>query len=85
MRVPSESKNCVEMQVGNTVYRAKNGYFNVPEKVGRAYLKDIGEPVPPVGGYARKGHGYHCSRCGFDGWFKKCGKCGYGRCRRVKS
>jgi len=84
MRVPSESKNCIQMQVGNRTYTARNGYFNLPDKVARAYLKDIGEPVPPPGGYA-KGGGYHCGKCGFDGWFKKCGRCGYGRCRKVSS
>lgn len=82
MRVPSEQKNCIEADIGTTRYRAKNGYFEMPDHHAKMWLKATGQRAYIDATPVRRG-GYKCGKCGWEGWFKKCGKCGYGRCKRL--
>lgn len=80
MRVPSQDKYCVEADIGRVRYKAKNGYFEMPDNHAKLWLKATGEHVYEYGADNRS-TGYRCTKCGFGSWFKKCSKCG-GICGR---
>lgn len=39
-------------------------------------LKAVGYTSADVSGTPVRAHGYRCAGCGFNAWFKTCGRCG---------
>lgn len=81
MRVRAEDPRQVAQVVGGVEYRAKRGYFEMPDQHAKAHLESANLPTPsaalPVGRKA----GYRCVPCGFGSFFTTCGRCG-GPCVR---
>ena len=78
MKVPAEDRRQVEQQIGGTIYRARDGFFEMPERHARMHLKSAGYGNAwPVAGVPARGSGHTCPACGFVGWFKVCGRCGH--------
>jgi hypothetical protein len=70
------------MQVAQVVdgheYRARRGFFEMPDHHAAAHLRSAGYGRAwPVAGVPAKGAGHTCSACGFASWFVKCGRCGH--------
>ncbi len=55
----------------------KNGFFEVTNKMDAKALKESGFVEASLMGPSSGIGGYLCDRCGFNGWFKTCGKCGH--------
>ena len=81
MRVRAEDPRQVAQVVNGTEYRARRGYFEMPDHHAKAHLQSANLPTPsaalPVGRKA----GYRCVPCGFGSFFTTCGRCG-GPCVR---
>ena len=84
MRVAAEDRRQVATVVGGREYRARDGYFDMPDGAAKLHLKAGELPAPsaalPVG---RQG-GYRCAECGFGTFFTTCSRCG-GTCEREAS
>jgi hypothetical protein len=75
-RVPAEDRRQVEQQIGNTIYRARDGWFDMPDHHAALHLRSAGYGRSwQVPGVAAPGAGYRCVKCGFRSWFKICGRC----------
>lgn len=76
MRVAAEDKRCVEVDgVSGRRYRAKDGFFEVSERDGKAIVKSGGFVPGMTGAYDAK-RGFDCAKCGFGSWFRTCSRCG---------
>lgn len=77
MRVPAEDRMQMATVVGGREYRARDGFFDLPERYASAHLQESGYgrtwQVPGVP--APKG-GRRCAGCGFGSFFAICGRCG---------
>lgn len=84
MRVAAEDRRQVAQVVNGVEYRAKRGYFDMPDAHAKAHLAAGNLPTPaaalPVG---RRG-GYRCVECGFGSFFTTCSRCN-GECVREAS
>lgn len=64
---------CVEMQVGNRIYRQDKGVFNVENPKHARLMRAAGCFVKQVGFQGVRG--YVCPECGHKSLFRRC-KCG---------
>lgn len=75
MKVGAEDRRQVETDIGGVRYRARDGYFDMPEHHARAHLVAGNLPLPNLAGAAARSTGYRCPDCGHGSFFKRC-KCG---------
>lgn len=76
-RVPAEDRRQVEQQIGGTIYRARDGFFEMPDHHAKLHLASANYGRGWVSGLVAKSSGRTCAACGFVGWFIKCGRCGH--------
>jgi hypothetical protein len=77
VRVPAEDRKQVAQVIDGTEYRARRGFFEMPDHHARAHLRSGGFGASwPVAGVPATGAGYRCAACGFGSWFRICGRCG---------
>lgn len=80
-----KSVNIEGMRTGTNqrIARDSKGFFNAESKSQASALKAEGFVEASLTGAAPKAGGFHCDDCGFEGWFKKCGRCGNEECKKV--
>lgn len=77
MRVPAEDRRQIAATVGGVEYRARSGFFDMPDQHAALHLKSAGYGSSwQVPGVPAPGAGWRCPECGFGSWFAKCGRCG---------
>ena len=77
MRVPAEDRRQIEATVGGTTYRARSGFFDMPDRHAALHLKSAGYGSSwPAPGVPNPRAGWRCPACGFGSHFKRCGRCG---------
>jgi hypothetical protein len=76
VRVGAEDRRQVETSIDGTLYRARRGYFEMPDHHAKAHLRSGNLPTPAIGGPAPRGTGYKCTGCGRSVYFTTCGNCG---------
>ena len=59
-----------------TLRADKKGFYEVTNSADAKALKESGFVEASLMGSSRGIAGYLCAKCGFNGWFKTCGKCG---------
>ena len=78
-RYVAPDKGVKETVIGNKTYRPdKGGIYNV-ESAGHARaMKAEGYFEASLNPYSHgdRKRGFTCVQCGFEGWFRKCGRCG---------
>jgi hypothetical protein len=52
------------------------GFYEVTNSLDAKALKESGFVEASLMGSSRGVAGYLCDKCGFNGWFKTCGRCG---------
>lgn len=63
---------------GRIRYRGTSGgVYNVDNPAHIQVLKANGFTESGVSFGTATGRGFTCVKCGFEGWFRKCGKCGH--------
>jgi len=79
-RMVAPDRGVRETVVGNTTYQpSKNGIYAVESSKHADAMKREGffeaslNPISKDDGQK----GYCCVECGFNGWFRKCGRCGH--------
>lgn len=68
-----------ETVVGGKSYYSDRGVYNVENKAHQKAFKAEGffeAALNPISAEDSK-RGFTCVECGFGGWFRKCGRCGY--------
>lgn len=66
----------IRTRQGTKVLRTgKDGLFHVNDPKLERQLRAEGLGVASASGHI-EAEGYPCSACGFNSWFKKCGRCG---------
>jgi hypothetical protein len=79
-RMVAPDKGVKETTIGNRAYRPdRGGIYHVSNPQHVAAMKREGyfeASLNPVSA-ADRNRGYKCVECGFDGWFRKCGRCGH--------
>lgn len=80
MRVPAEDRRQVATVIGGREYRARDGFFELPDRAAQAHLAEsgYGRSWQTPGVPAPRG-GRRCVDCGFGSFFTVCGRCG-GEC-----
>jgi hypothetical protein len=76
MRVGAEDRRQVETSINGTLYRARDGYFEMPDHHAKAHLRSGNLPTPAIGRPPRRGTGYTCTGCRRGTYFTTCGNCG---------
>ena len=76
VRVPAEDRRQVAQVIDGVEYRARSGFFEMPERHAALHLKSAGYGSWHVPGVPAPGAGRRCVACGFGSWFKTCGRCG---------
>jgi hypothetical protein len=69
-----------ETVIGGKEYRPdKSGLYNVENKSHAEAMKREGFFEASLNPYSQgdRKRGFTCVQCGFDGWFRKCGRCGH--------
>lgn len=69
-----------ETVIGNKKYNPdKSGLYNVDNPSHAAAMKREGFFEASLNPYSHgdRQRGFTCVQCGFDGWFRKCGRCGH--------
>lgn len=81
-RVPAEDIKQVATTINGREYRARNGFFDMPDRDARIHLKsaEYGSSWNAAG-VPNPGVGFHCEPCNRGSFFIRCGKCG-GQCER---
>jgi hypothetical protein len=74
-RVPAEDRRQVEQQIGGTIYRARDGWFDMPDHHAALHLQSANYGRWHIAGVPAPSSGYRCPACGFGSWFKICGRC----------
>ena len=59
-----------------TLRADKKGFYEVTNKNDAKALKESGFVEASLMGPSSGIGGYLCPKCGFNGWFRTCGKCG---------
>lgn len=81
VKIRAEDRRQVATVIGGREYRARNGYFELPDAAAKIHREAANLPAPatalPVG---RRG-GFRCTACGFGTFFTTCSRCG-GACER---
>lgn len=79
----ASDRRCVEVQIEGartgfqrTLRADKNGFYEVNNAADAKALKESGFIEASLMGPSSAGRGYPCSACGFQSWFRKCGRCG---------
>jgi hypothetical protein len=75
MRVGAEDRRQVETVIDGRRYRARNGYFEMPDRDAKAHLRSGNLPTPAIGRPTPRGTGYVCTGCGRGSYFVTCGNC----------
>lgn len=76
-RVPAEDRRQVAQVVGGVEYRARDGFFDMPDHHARLHLQSANYGRGWVSGLVPEpSRGYRCPACGFGSNFKVCGRCG---------
>lgn len=81
MRVPAEDRRQVATVINGREYRARDGFFHMPDADAHIHLKSANMPTWGLPGVARRRDGYRCGTCGFGSFFTTCSRCG-GTCHR---
>lgn len=83
VRVGAEDRRQVAQVVGGVEYRARDGYFEMPEAHAKLHLAAGNLPNPAAAGPVGRRSGYRCAdpECGFGSFFTTCGRC-KGPCER---
>jgi hypothetical protein len=82
LRVPAEDRRQVATVIDGREYRARDGFFDLPERAAAAHLSESGYGRSwMVPGVPRPSGGRRCADCGFGSFFATCGRCG-GECPR---
>lgn len=76
MRVMAEDRRQVEQVVEGVTYRARNGWFDMPDRHARMHLAAGNLPSPNLAGQTGRRVGYRCPGCGFGSFFAACSRCG---------
>lgn len=76
MRVGAEDRRQIETMIDGRLYRARDGYFEMPDRDAKIHLQSGNLPTPAVGRPARRGTGYVCPGCRRGTYFTTCGNCG---------
>lgn len=84
MKVSAEDRRQVAQVVGGVEYRARGGYFEMPDAHAKAHLIASELPTPSVALPVGQRAGYRCAGCGFGTFFRTCSRCG-GSCEREAS
>ncbi len=63
--------------VTRTLRADKSGFFEVTNSRDAKALKESGFVEASLMGTSNGVGGYLCAKCGFNGWFRTCGKCGH--------
>lgn len=65
------------LRTGTTqnIKRDAKGFFNAETSGQAKALKSEGFIEASLSGVTSSSAGYICNACGFNGWFKKCGRC----------
>jgi hypothetical protein len=64
---------------GQSYFTDRQGIYNVENKAHQKAMKAEGffeASLNPISAQDRT-RGFTCVECGFEGWFRKCGRCGY--------
>lgn len=79
----ASDRHAVEVQIEGartgakrTLRADKNGFFEVNSKSDAKALKESGFVEASLMGPSSGIGGFLCDKCGFNGWFRTCGKCG---------
>lgn len=81
MRVPAEDRRQVATVINGREYRARDGFFQMPDTHARIHLKSANMPNWQLPGVPSRQDGYRCPGCGFGSFFVRCSRCG-GTCHR---
>lgn len=82
VRTPAEDRRQVATQIGGIEYRARDGYFQMPESHARLHRQSANLPASsPATGPVGRSVGRRCLACGFGSFFVVCSRCG-GQCER---
>lgn len=84
VRVGAEDRRQVATTIGGVEYRARNGYFEMPEHHAKAHREAGNLPAPAAALPVGRSGGYRCDDCGFGTFFTTCSRCG-GHCTREAS
>jgi hypothetical protein len=79
-RYVAPDKGVKETVIGGKKYNPdKGGIYNVDNKRHADLMKREGYFEAALNPYAEgdRQRGFTCVQCGFDGWFRKCGRCGH--------
>ena len=79
-RYVAPDRGVKETVIGGRKYNPdKSGIYNVENKAHQKAFKAEGffeAALNPISSQDSK-RGFSCVECGFEGWFRKCGRCGY--------
>jgi len=79
-KIVAPDKGVRETAIGNKLYKPdRGGLYNVESKSDIKAMKSQGYFEASLNSYSQGDaqKGYCCVECGFNGWFRKCGRCGY--------
>jgi len=79
-RYVAPDKGVRETVIGGKKYNPdKGGIYNVDNKRHAELMKREGYFEASLNPYSQGDgqRGFTCVQCGFDGWFRKCGRCGH--------
>jgi hypothetical protein len=78
-RMVAPDRKVAETVIGNATYRPdRGGIYNVENASHARAMKAEGyfeASLNPVNEGDNQ-RGFSCTACGFNGWFRKCGRCG---------
>lgn len=79
-RYVAPDKGVKETVIGGKTYNPdRGGIYNVESTTHAAAMKREGFFEASLNPYSQGDNqrGFTCVQCGFDGWFRKCGRCGH--------
>lgn len=79
-KIVAPDRRVAETVVNGQTYRPeKNGLYNVDSPSDVRAMKAEGFFEASLNPYSSgdRNRGFTCVECGFDGWFRKCGRCGH--------
>lgn len=79
-RFVAPSKHVKETVIGGKTYSTdRGGLYTVENRSHADAMKREGFFEASLNPYSQgdRQRGFTCVQCGFDGWFRKCGRCGH--------
>ena len=79
-RMVAPDKGVRETEIGRKLYKPdRGGIYTVDNASHARAMKAEGFFEASLNPYDVKdsSRGFNCNACGFNGWFKKCGRCGH--------